>query len=331
MSARSTCWIMCAGKRTRHRLSFGDRLDTGAFSLPVRGSEPVTRRCNLKIQDGCDSYCSYCVVPFVRGPSRSRCLENLVEEAERLTSRGAREIVLTGVNIGNYDHEGRNVVDVVDRLNAIPGLARVRVSSIELVGIPEGLFERMDDPHHALVPFLHIPLQSGSDTVLARMNRRYTAADFLSFTAKARESVRDVCVGTDVLVGMPGESREEFEDTCRVIEESPVAYAHVFAYSPRPGTAAEGFPDRVDPRTAHDRSVAVRRLSETKWGAFRDKYLGKTCAVLFESRTRGRWTGYTGNYVRVGVCCDDELTNNLRQVVLDRREGEWVLGRLADE
>ena len=142
-----------------------DRLKRDDFEIEVLPGPPITRRANLKIQDGCDFMCAYCIVPFARGRSRSRDLDNLVAEAECLVRRGAKELVLTGVNLGCYDHQGHTVLDVVQRLNLIEGLARIRISSIELTTIPEGLMELMDDPEHKLVPFLHIPLQFGSDRI----------------------------------------------------------------------------------------------------------------------------------------------------------------------
>ncbi|MGI6459243.1 MAG: radical SAM protein [Candidatus Hydrogenedentales bacterium] len=158
-----------------------DRIQRDDFTIEFAGDAPTERRANLKIQDGCNFLCSYCVIPFARGRSRSREMDNLVDEARALIARGAKELVLTGVNLGCYTWEGHTIVEVVDRLNELPGLARIRISSIEPTTVPEELLERMAEPAHALTPYLHLPLQSGSDTVLRRMKRRYTCREYVEF------------------------------------------------------------------------------------------------------------------------------------------------------
>src|SRR5690606_17665433 len=220
----------------------------------VTGAPGLTRRANLKIQDGCDFMCSFCIIPFARGRARSRDFANLLEEARRMAARGVKEAVLTGVNIGTYRHGDHGNVEVVDGLNAVDGLVRIRISSIEPTAIPEALFERMADPGHALVPYLHIPLQSGSNHVLSLMKRRYTREEFLEFIERANRAVPDLCLGTDILVGTPGETEADFNETCSVLEDSPLAYAHVFKYSERPGTAACRYDDKVDPAEKNRRS-----------------------------------------------------------------------------
>jgi len=300
------------------------------FTIEVHGTSALSRRANLKIQDGCDSMCAYCLVPYARGRPRSRDIDNLLEEARCLIERGVRELVLTGVNVGRYEFRGQTLVDVIDRLDAIDGLARIRISSVEMSYIPEALFGLMEDPTHALVPFLHVPLQSGSDMVLKRMNRRHTAADFRSFVGQAHEAVHGLCIGTDILVGMPGETEEDFNKTCRILEETAIAYAHVFRYSQRPGTPAAHFPDKVDPKVLKHRSARARQISAEKRRRFHEQYLGKTLDVLFEQAKDGQWAGYTGNYIRVAVCSGENLANCIRPVVLERPCGARVLGRLCD-
>jgi len=305
-------------------------LDTENFTIPVCGDSALSRRANLKIQDGCDAMCSYCVVPFARGRPRSRALDNLIEDAKLLVARGAKEIVLSGIHVGRYRFQGQTIVDVIDRLAALDGLARVRLSSIEVTRVPEALFERMNDPGHVLVPFLHVPLQSGSDRVLERMNRPYAAAAFRAFLDRAQHAVADLCIGTDVLVGFPGETGDDFDATCRLVEETCIAYAHVFKYSPRPGTPAATFPDHLDPAVLNRRSARARRLGARKQAQFHQQYLGRTLEVLFEHAEDGRWSGYTENYIRVAVQADEDLTNDLRPATLDRPEGNLVLGRLRN-
>ncbi len=245
-----------------------DRIDRDDFSIEVTGAPGLTRRANLKIQDGCDFMCSFCIIPFARGRARSRDFANLLEEARRMAARGVKEAVLTGVNIGTYRHGDHGIVEVVDGLNAVDGLVRIRISSIEPTTIPEALFERMADPGHALVPYLHIPLQSGSNHVLSLMKRRYTREEFLEFIERADRAVPDLCLGTDILVGTPGETEADFNETCSVLEDSPLTYAHVFKYSERPGTAACRYDDKVDPAEKNRRSARIRRLSALKRHAF---------------------------------------------------------------
>ncbi len=288
-------------------------------------------RANLKIQDGCDVGCSYCIVPSARGPARSRAMDDLIEEARALVRRGVKEIVIAGVNVGAYDYEGCTVLDVVDRLNAIPGMRRIRVSSIELNSVPRGLLERMNDPRHALVPFLHIPLQSGSDAVLERMGRGYTAGEARAFIRDAVEAVPDLCIGTDLMAGMPGETDEDFEASCRFLCENPIAYAHVFKYSERKGTRAARMDGKVPAPVLNARAERLRRIAEAKRRRFHGRFLGRVFEVLFEERANGAWFGYAGNYLPVAACCEDNLENELRLVTLDADCGAYVEGHLHED
>jgi threonylcarbamoyladenosine tRNA methylthiotransferase MtaB len=304
-------------------------LDGADFAIPTSSRSAMTRRANLKIQDGCDAGCAYCIVPAARGPARSRVMDNLIEEARGLVQRGVKEIVITGLNVGAYRYRGQTVLDVVDRLNEIPGLRRIRISSIELNAVPEALFDRMNDPAHALAPFLHVPVQSGSNRVLARMKRHYTAETALAFLRKAAATVDDLGIGADILVGFPGETEDDSDATCRLLAESPLAYAHVFKYSPRKGTPAERMDGNVDAAVLHGRSARVRGISEEKRRQFHQRFLGRTLDVLLEQQERGQWRGYTGNYIRVAICSSDDLENVLRPVRLETDCGEIVTGRLV--
>jgi threonylcarbamoyladenosine tRNA methylthiotransferase MtaB len=307
-----------------------DRIQRDDFTIEFAGDAPTERRANLKIQDGCNFLCSYCVIPFARGRSRSREMDNLVDEARALIARGAKELVLTGVNLGCYTWEGHTIVEVVDRLNELPGLARIRISSIEPTTVPEELLERMAEPAHALTPYLHLPLQSGSDTVLRRMKRRYTCREYVEFVEAACSRVPDLCVGTDILVGMPGESDAEFEETCAVLRDAPIAYAHVFKYSERDGTASQRMPDKVEPGLANRRSARIRRLSAAKRQAFYERCLGTSIDVLFEQQQDGWWEGYTGNYVRVAARSSQRLRNKFGRVRVDSIRGDRAIGVFND-
>ena len=307
-----------------------DRIDREDFEIEFAGELPIDRRANLKIQDGCDFMCSFCVIPFARGRARSRSMENLVDEAESLVARGAKEIVLTGVNIGTYAYQGLDLVDLVDAVDGMNGLARVRISSIEPTTIPEALFDRMNDPNHVLAPYLHIPLQSGSDRVLSAMRRKYSADEYLKFVQHADDRVPGIGIGTDIMVGFPGETDEEFDLTLQLFQESPLHYAHVFKYSEREGTATTRMDSAVSPDIAARRSAVLRRESAIKRIEFYKRNAGERSDVLFEQEENGYWTGYTGNYIRVAVATDAPLKNELHTAQLAGTMGDLALGHLEN-
>ena len=275
-------------------------------------------RASLKIQDGCDFMCSFCIIPFARGRSRYRDFANLQEEARMLVQDGAQEIVISGVNVGTYKTRKLTIVDVVDSLNTIPGLSRIRVSSIEPTTVPETLFQYMSDPQHKLVPFLHLPLQSGSDAVLQQMKRRYSAAEYEDEILKAFDTVPDLCIGTDLMVGFPEESEAEFESTFKLLEKLPLTYFHVFQFSARKGTPAFKIKDQVPPPIKLQRGKKLRSLSSKKRRDFHKRFLGKTRNVLWESqKPDGTISGYTDNYIRVSL--DDSKVHALRNKILPTR------------
>ncbi len=272
-------------------------------------------RAHLKIQDGCDFMCAFCVIPRARGRSRPRTLPDLVAEAEALAEGGVKEIVVTGVNVGAYGEGnrsaapgredasfGQGLMAVMDALDAIPGLERLRIGSIEPTTVPEGLLERMAARDHLLTPFLHLPLQSGSARVLEGMRRRYGPEEYRAFAASALELVPALCLGADVMTGFPGEDDEAFAETQAFLESLDFAYFHVFPYSPRPGTAAFRMEGKVRESVRTRRAALLRALSERKRESFHRRFLGQTMDVLFERpRAPERAEGYTANYIRVEV------------------------------
>ncbi len=220
-------------------------------------------------------------------------------------------------------------MELVDALDEVPGVDRIRISSIEPTTIPVEFFSRMKDPGHALLPYLHIPLQSGSDAILKEMRRRYTCKEFLDFVKRAEASVPDICIGSDILVGFPGETQALFEETCTFFLESPLAYTHVFTYSEREGTPAARRADSIPMPERHRRSSHLRRLSAKKRYDYYASYLGETVEVLFEDPREGTWPGYTGNYMRVVVKSEEDLTNRLGQVKLERISADYLEGTLV--
>ena len=307
-----------------------DAISAEDFVIGACEGEGLSRRINLKIQDGCDCQCAYCIIPTARGPARSRDYDDLIEEAALLAGRGVRELVLSGVNVGAYRFGARTLVDVVDGLNAISGLARVRIGSIEMTAVPEALLERMADTTHILTPHLHLPLQSGSDHVLAAMQRPYTMAEYCDFTEQACKRVSDLTIGADIMVGFPGETEDDVADTLAVLRDCPIAYAHVFQYSDRKGTVAQRRSDKIAPPIMEVRSCRVRDLATRKRQEFHVRHLGKCLTVLFEEKQGDSWFGYTGNYLRVGVCCPDNQANLLATVRLQEDRGEYVSGVLEN-
>ena len=305
-----------------------DRITKDDFTIDFVGDQPYEKRANLKIQDGCSFICSFCIIPKARGPARSRDMENLLAEARQMAERGVREIVLTGVNIGTFDSKDGDLIEVLDRLNAIDGIDRIRISSIEPTTIPTELFPRMNDPEHALLPFLHIPLQAGSDAVLKSMRRKYDLKEYLDFLYLAYESVTDLCLGTDIMVGYPNEGEAEFEESCQTFMENPFAYCHVFSFSERDGTPAARMEDRLDVPEKQLRSAKLRRLSESKRYDYYESHVGREMTVLFEDPKDGLWPGYTDNFVRVVVEADQDLHNQIAKVRLDRVVGDIVEGSL---
>ena len=310
-----------------------EKISQDDFSISYFGDAPFNQRANLKIQDGCSFVCSFCIIPFARGASRSRDLENLLTEARAKADQGVRELVITGVNIGAYHSKDDDLLGVLEGLNAIEGIDRIRISSIEPTTIPTELFDWMNDPQHALLPFFHIPLQAGSDKVLREMRRKYTISQYLEFLHLAHESVESVYLGTDIMVGFPGESEDEFQETCCVFLENPFDFCHVFSFSERQGTVAARRDDQLPIEDRQRRSAYLRRLSSKKRYDFYETHLGKTMRVLFENPKPDFWPAYTDNYIRVVVPRDaangEDLANRCAEVRLDRLAADFVEGEIV--
>lgn len=303
-----------------------DTIRRDDFTIDAIGQNALRTRANLKIQDGCDFMCSFCIIPFARGRSRSRDLDNIVDEAKQLALQGFRELVLTGVNIGTFRSEKGDLLRVLKELNCIAGIERVRISSIEPTTIPEEIFEMMNDGGHVLVPYLHIPLQSGSDEILKSMKRLYTATEYRNFIENAAQKVPDLCIGTDVMVGFPGEGEREFQETYDLLLESAVNYFHVFTFSEREGTPALGMPDKVSESDKKNRNAVLRELSERKKRVFYESFKNTARPVLFEEQEAGHWLGYTDNYIRVAVQSEDNLENQIRSVTFRHMSGDVLMG-----
>ena len=274
----------------------------------------------LKVQDGCNYFCTYCTIPFARGFSRNPTIQSLVAQAEEAAREGGKEIVLTGVNIGDFGKTtGESFLDLVKALDKVEGIQRFRISSLEPDLIDDELIAYCAESR-AFMPHFHIPLQSGSDEVLELMHRRYDTALFARKIKLIKEKMPDAFIGVDVMVGSRGERPEYFEDCYKFLDSLPVTQLHVFPYSERPGTAALSIPYVVDDREKKHRAHKLLKLSDEKTRAFYAEHIGQEADVLFEKAARGKaMHGFTDNYIRVELSPDqakEEYDNQILRVRL---------------
>ncbi len=297
------------------------------FSLAVASVDRDHTRANIKIQDGCDFFCSFCEIPYARGRARSRVFEDIFTEAAALVAAGHKELVVTGINIGTYSYRGKTLTDVIKRMDALEGLERLRISSVEPTTVSKDIFSHMA-PVGKLCRYLHLPLQSGDDEILRAMKRNYTVEDFSDFVFQAQTRVPQICIGTDVIVGFPGETDVHFERTAEILKELPVHYLHVFSYSPR-HMAKSRLLKNLPAEVIAGRSQVLRNLSAAKRRKFYESLLGSTQMVLFEEAKSTGWQkGLTDNYVRVKVKDSRDLCNQILPVRLERIDGQMVGGRV---
>ena len=291
----------------------------GSYSIGDR------TRAFLKVQDGCDYKCTYCTIPMARGISRSDTIENILNNAKKISDKGIKEIVLTGVNIGDYGkgefgnkkHE-HTFLELVQALDKVEGIERLRISSIEPNLIKDETIDFIAQSN-SFVPHFHIPLQSGSNEILKKMKRRYLRELYVSRVAKIREVMPDACIGVDVIVGFPGETDEHFLETYHFLNELDISYLHVFTYSERDNTEAVLMDGVVPDEVRAKRSKMLRGLSAKKRNAFYESQLGKEKTVLFESDNKqGYIHGFTENYVKVKAPWDPALVNTLHKVKLTK-------------
>lgn len=292
-------------------------------------------RAFLKIQDGCDSWCSYCIVPHARGRSRSLVEAAVLEQLARLGRTGYREVVLTGIHLGAYGQDlspKSSLVDLLQKIERQRPVDRLRLSSIEPTEISDELITLLRQSA-LLCPHLHIPLQSGDDVILSRMKRHYTASFFKNLLDKLCRTIPDLAVGIDVIAGFPGEDAGAFERTVQLIESLPVAYLHVFPYSARPGTPAAAFPDQVSPDEKKKRAEILRNLGARKRESFAGRFQGRLLRVLVEERrerSSGLRKGFSDNYLPVLLTDGDaSQVNQMVQVRIEDIEGTRISGRIA--
>ena len=298
------------------------------FTIPFAGIDRNHTRANLKIQDGCDFFCSFCEIPYARGRARSRVFDDILKEAETLVATGHHELILTGINIGTYAFENKKIIDVISALEKIDGLWRIRISSIEPTTIPSSIIEKMAEKN-SLCRYLHIPIQSGSDNILQAMKRNYSVKEYVEFIELEYQMIPNVCLGTDVIVGFPGETDRDFEETYNLLMNLPFAYFHVFSYSDRQHAKSSKYDDKVPTEKIKKRSQQLRELSRRKRNFYLQRFIGKEQEVLFEQKKNGLWTGLTDNYIRVKIQSERDLYNQLIPVKFEMVENQTVLGTLA--
>jgi len=292
-------------------------------------------RAFLKIQEGCDLFCTFCIVPMARGKSRSVPPRVVMEQLDRLAGQGFQEIVLTGIHLGGYGEDLEPRVDLPWLLEAIEErkpVPRVRLSSIDPHEISDSLLTLLSRAQ-TLCPHLHVPLQSGDDTILARMRRRYDSTLAREVLTKLRETLPQAALGTDLIVGFPGEGEDEFERGLTFLQESPFTYFHVFPYSVRNGTTAAKFTDKVPQPIIDARARQIRKLGEQKKAAFARTFVGRTVPVLFEhtrDKATGLLKGYSRNYLRVLAAGGDEYMNREVPVTLAHTNGETLRGEIGE-
>ena len=300
----------------------------GINSFKPSYSSAERTRSFLKIQDGCNYTCSFCTIPLARGKSRSDSIKNTMENAKKITNRGAREIVLTGVNIGDFGHgTTETFYDLIQQLDTINELDRIRISSIE----PNLLSTQIIDfcaISKKIMPHFHIPLQSGSNKILQSMRRRYNRELYEEKIIKIKNLIPDACIGVDVIVGFPGETDSEFFKTYDYLKELDISYLHVFSYSKRENTEAIKIKDVVNFEERAERSKMLHILSNKKTHLFNDKFLNSNRPVLFESIKNGKVTGHTDNYIQVQVDGDSKLINKILPVNLELNRGSNIFGTL---
>jgi len=280
-------------------------------------------RAFLKVQDGCHNFCAYCIVPYVRAREESLPVAEIVAQVREKVAAGFQEVVLTGTEIGTYHCDGTNLEGLLRRILQETNIRRVRLSSIQPPEFSSGLIGLWRDPR--LCPHFHLSLQSGSDTVLKRMKRRYTTVDYLQAVTLIRNSVPDVAITTDVIVGFPGETDSEFQKTLAFCRQTQFARIHIFPFSPRPGTEAATMPQQVSSAVKKERSQQMLALAKENANNFKRQFLGRTMEVLWEQQSGGVWSGLTGNYIKIYTRNSDDLTNRLLPVKLVKiyRDGVW--------
>ena len=294
--------------------------EENAPELHIQQFEGHTRAF-VKVQDGCNSFCTYCIIPYVRGRSVSRSLQEIVKEVETLVENGYQEVVLTGINIGDYEHDGKRLADLVRAVDRIDGVKRLRISSIDPDEVDADLMDAVLNGR-SCCPSMHLVLQSGSNVVLKRMNRKYTRQIFMQTVEKLLKAAPDFTFTTDIIVGFPGETETDFRETLDVVREVRFAKVHFFPYSPRKRTRAALYSGRLTPQLMQERKSELLRVCDAAAFEKRSQFLGRTMEVLLEEGN----AGHTNNFLRVQIPEGTLRPNQLVQVRIEKNDCEALQG-----
>ena len=284
-------------------------------------------RAVVKIQDGCDRFCSYCIIPYARGRVRSRKPEHILSEIRKIAKEGIKEVVITGIHIASYGKDFQQeyrLIDLLEEMNIIEGIERIRLGSIEPLLITEKFVSRLKKISKVCHQF-HLSLQSGCDETLKRMNRRYTTQQFKGITQLLRKTFEDAILTTDIIVGFPGETEEEFEKTYTFLKEIKFYKMHVFKYSPRKGTKAAVMPNQIDGNKKEERSRRLIELSSNNEKEYNQKYIRKEVEVLFEEEKDGIWKGHTKNYILAHYKTEENIENKIIKLKCIEAEEEYII------
>ena len=288
-------------------------------------------RAVIKVQDGCDRFCSYCIIPYARGRVRSRKPDSILKEIEEIAKKGIKEVVITGIHIASYGKDFKDeykLIDLLEEINKIEGIERIRLGSLEPMLITEEFTKRLSKLEKICHHF-HLSLQSGCDETLKRMNRRYTTDEFKKVVKILRNTYSDVMLTTDIIVGFPNETDEEFEKTYKFLSEIKFYKMHVFKYSPRKGTKAAVMPNQIDGNIKEERSRKLIQLSNRNEKEYNESYIGKSVKVLFEEKdSEEYYKGHTENYILVKAKSEKNIDNKIINVTIEEAQNENVIGKI---
>ncbi|MBC5624764.1 tRNA (N(6)-L-threonylcarbamoyladenosine(37)-C(2))-methylthiotransferase MtaB [Clostridium sp. NSJ-49] len=292
-------------------------------------------RAFLKIQDGCNRFCTYCTIPYARGSVCSKDPNKVLSEVRELAKNGFKEVILSGIHTASYglDLEGNvNLISIIEEIEKIDGIERIRIGSIEPAFFTPEVIEKIKS-FKKLCPHFHLSLQSGCDATLKRMNRRYTAKEYEDSVNLLRETLPDVSISTDVIVGFPGETEEEFNETYEFLKRIKLTKTHIFKYSPRKGTKAADMPNQIDGKVKDERSKKLIELNDINEKAFTEKFIDREMDVLFEQQVKGKedvYEGYTRNYIKVEVhCMAANITGRIVDVKLEKAEKDYAIAEMV--
>lgn len=287
-----------------------------------------TVRAFIKVQDGCDNFCSYCIIPYARGRIRSRKIENVISEITDIAQKGIKEVVITGIHIASYGkdmQENITLIDLLEKINEIEGIERIRLGSLEPKLLTEEFIAKLSKLEKICDQF-HISLQSGCDDTLKRMNRKYTTQEVEEGIKELRKMYPNSLLTADLIVGFPGETDEDFRTTCDFLKQIGFYKIHTFKYSKRKGTVAEKMPNQILPDVQEQRSKIIMKLSDEMQNEYNQKYLGKTVKVLFEEKEGEYYKGHTTNYMMIYMRSEEKRENEIKDIYIDKIENDRIIG-----